>query len=458
MWIRPRTIRSCVGPVCATVFATCCTMAVGGQCELAKLLTPDPSESGNFARSVAIDGTYLLVGMPGADVGFENAGAAYLFELVDRDAQLDRSLFASDAAAGDDFGWSVSISGDTAVVGSEEAEHEGVPTGAAYVYERDHGERDPWGEAAKLVPDNGEPWGRFGTDVAISGDTIVVGARYTDPGGAAYIFYRDPEDRTVWTQVAKLVGDAGSELGYAVAIDGDTAVVGDWPDKVAYVYQRDSGGPDKWGEVSRLAPDDDDTDSYFGYSVGVSGDTAVVGAWGDGAFHIFERDFGGTDNWGKVQQFHEGYQLGLGIGIDGDTIIAGARLDDDGGSQAGAAYLYRRAASNPNLWYEVDKFIAADATWQDEFGRSAAVSGDTVLIGANMDDAPVEDSGSAYAFEVPPIGDVDGDCMVGPHDLVLMLGAWGDCPAPWDCTHCYDLDGDCTIGSGDLIILLGNWG
>ncbi len=199
----------------------------------------------------------------------------------------DRKLLASDGAGGDYFGRSVSVSGDMAVVGAYGDDENGSYGGSAYVYVRRGG---VWTEESKLTASGGVADDRFGTSVSVSGDTAVVGAPYDDDNGSdsgsAYVYVRRGG---VWTEESKLRASDGAaydNFATSVSVGGDTAVVGAYRDDdhgagsgSAYVYVR-SGGV--WTEASKLTAGDGAAGDRFGYSVSVSGDNAVVGAPYDG--------------------------------------------------------------------------------------------------------------------------------------------------------------------------------
>ena len=160
---------------------------------------------------------------------------------------------------------------------------------------------------------------------------------------------------TSFIEVKKLLAldaNAGDEFGISVAVSGDTAVVGAEGDAgagnwagAAYVLQRDQGGADNWGEVKKLTASDAEDEDFLGVTVAVSGDTAVVGAGGEdsggsraGAAYVFQRDEGGADNWGEVKKLTASDAqaedwFGLSIAISGDTIVVGARKEDEGGTE-----------------------------------------------------------------------------------------------------------------------------
>ena len=348
------------------------------------------------------------------------------------DSLATSKLTASDAEAYDTFGISVAVSGDTAVVGAWFEDAGGRNAGAAYIFRRDHGGTDSWGQVKKLAASDAQAGDQFGFSVAVSGDTAVVGASGEDAGGtqlgAAYIFRRDHGGTDSWGQVKKLSASdarAGDQFGFRVAVSGDTAVVGASGEDgrgsnagAAYVFQRDQGGTDNWGQIKKLSASDAQAGDRLGISVAVSDDTAVVGAYLEdaggtqlGAAYIFRRDQGGTDNWGQVKKLtasdaQVGDWFGISVAVSGDIAVVGAYLEDAGGTQveaaygrnAGAAYIFRRDQGGAGNWGQVKKLAASDAHAGDQFGFSVAVSGDTAVVGANLEGAGGINAGAAYAF------------------------------------------------------------
>ena len=355
---------------------------------------------------VIIAAGVLLFGPAGFGPEPQSAEAALLGEV--------KKLLASDAQDGDFFGFSVAVSGDTAVVGADFEDAGGLQAGAAYIFQRDQGGTENWGQVTKLLAADAQAGDIFGISVAISGDTAVVGAPGQDAGGsdagAAYIFQRDQGGADNWGQVTKLLASdavANQQFG-RVAISGDTAVVG--ARAAAYVFQRNQGGADNWGEVKKLTASDAQAGDRFGQSVAISGDTAVVGAPREdaggtdaGAAYVFQRDQGGAGNWGEVTKLtasdaQEGDQFGILVAVSGDTAVVGAYLEDAGGADAGAAYVFQRDQGGADNWGEVTKLLASNAQAGDLFGWSVAISGDTAVVGAFGEDAGGSDAGAAYVF------------------------------------------------------------
>ena len=337
--------------------------------EVKKLLASNAGVGDRFGRSVAVSGDTVVVGAPGGLGIAIKAGAAYVFQRDEGGAgnwgEVTK-LTASDAQIGDRFGNSVAVSGDTAVVGAYREDAGGTDAGAAYVFQRDQGGPGNWGEVKKLTASDAQDIDEFGISVAVSGDTAVVGAHLADAGGnnagAAYFFERDQGEANNWGEVKKLTAsDArfGDNFGISVALSGDIAVVGATGEDTggnfagaAYVFQHIQGGLGNWGEVKKLTASNAANIDRFGWSVAVSGDTAVVGALGEnsggsdaGAAYTFERNQGGPGNWGEVQQLlasdaEAGDSFGVGVAVSGDTAIVGATGEDAGGSNAGAAYVF----------------------------------------------------------------------------------------------------------------------
>ncbi len=392
--------------------------------EDAKLTASDAAADDSFGHAVAISGDTALVG---AHVDDSLQGSAYIFERnqggVDTWGQVAK-LTASDGVGGDQFGYSIALSGDTALVGAYLDDDGGSASGSAYIFERDQGGADNWGEVAKLTASDGAADDYFGYCVSVSGNTALVGSLFNDDGGnasgSAYIFERDQGGADNWGQLKKLTASDGAALdlfGNAVALSGDTALVAAYydddngPDSgSAYIFERDQGGTDNWGEAKKLTASDGSTYDYFGFSVALSGDTALVSADEDddegsasGSAYLIERDQGGAGNWGEVKKLTASdgaaYDyFGEFIALSGDTALVGAPYDDDNGASSGSAYVFQRNQGGIGNWGEAAKLTASDGAADDYFGLSVAISGDTVLVGANNDDDDGANSGSAYIY------------------------------------------------------------
>lgn len=348
--------------------------------------------------------TLGALGCAGDEYTPEVSNSATQEEILVEDQLI--KLSSSGASAYDNFGTSLAVDGDTLVVG---AHRDGSNTGSAYVYIRDGA---GWDEQAKLTASDVKPYDYFGFAVDIDGDTAVIGAYLHDGirlnGGAAYVFVREG---SVWTQQAKLrASDAypGQFFGAAVAIDGETIVVGAQGDAAfgtssgaAYVFVR-SGT--KWLQQEKLMPLDGAPYQGFGRAVAIAGDTIMVGAEGDavggknsGAAYVFIRNFGIWTEQDKLKAMDAAPNdnFGHSVALYGETAVVGAPYDDAAGYDAGAVFVYTRDRS---AWLEQDKLLASDATGKENFGWHVAIEGPRIVVGAPRDDGTTLQAGSAYAY------------------------------------------------------------
>jgi hypothetical protein len=258
------------------------------------ILVPPTSSKQAFGFSVGVSGDRVIVG---ADLDSENgsfAGAAYVYQYDGAQWILQQKLLASDGASEDAFGYAVAISGDTVVVGAHSDDDLGEDAGSVYVFQFDGAQ---WVEQAKLHASDSAPFDTFGHAVAISDDTIVVGAMFNDDlgdrSGSAYAYRFDGSQ---WVEQAKLLPSDGAAFDYfgdSVSVSGGNAVIG--ADKngfgvgAAYLFHFDGT---QWTEQGKMVSSDGISDDHFGYSVSVSGDAAVIGAYAQenvkGAAYLFE--------------------------------------------------------------------------------------------------------------------------------------------------------------------------
>ncbi len=342
--------------------------AVAGAQTVAPVQTfeaPDATINARFGYALSATGTHLLVGATNDDEAAAEAGAAYVYAYSGGDWTFEDKLVASEAGPQDLFGSTVALEGDRAVVGAYLADGVTLASGAVYVFERLPSlvGTGTWGEVARLVPSDGDVLDHFGCAVALSGDRILVGATHneapaaspnSDPG-AAYIFERRPDG--TWDEVAKLVPSAlddGHFFGWSVDLDGDRAIVG--------ASQDDTAGP------------------------------------AAGAAYVFERQPDGTWPHQRLSppDLAAGDSFGIGVAIDGDDALVSATGDDVVGSGSGLVYAYRRQPGGG--WAEVDRLIPPELEAGDAFGTGLSLSGRTAVIGAFADDDDGDTAGSAYLY------------------------------------------------------------
>ena len=391
------------------------------QAEIAKLTASDAAGGDQFGHVVAVDGDTMVVGAPRED---SLRGAAYVFV---RDAGVwgeAAKLTASDGAQDDWFGWSVAIDGDTVVVGAFEDDDGASNAGSAYVFSKPAGGWATAASSVKLTASDPAAGDWFGKSVAIDGDTVVVGAENDDDGGtgsgSAYVFSEPAGGWVSATSNVKLTASdpAGSDVfGRSVAINGGTVVVGAGGDDdgaansgSVYVFSEPAGGWATAASSVKLTASDPAADDWFGRSVAIHGATIVVGADLDddggansGSAYVFSEP---ADGWATAASSVKltasdpasADRFGWSVAIDGSTVVVGAYGDDDGGSSSGSAYMFSEPAGGWASATSSAKLTASDPAADDSFGSSVAIHGTTVLVGAHFDDDDGANSGSAYVF------------------------------------------------------------
>ena len=371
--------------------------------EIVKLLASDGAEDDEFGYSIDVVGDTLVIGSHGDD---DDQGSAYVFARAFGTWTQIAKLTASDGDDADHFGLSVALSGNTIIVGSPWSE-------AAYVFVEPS---DGWTNAteiAKLTASDGAAGDYFGQSVSIDGDTVMVGSYNDDDNGAdsgsAYVFVKPDTGWANATETAKLTssdGAANDYFGHAVAVSGDTAVVGayehDSSKGATYVFVKPSDGWSGATETAKLTASDGFILGYLGYSVAIDGDTVMAGAHTDqgtrGAVYAFVEP---SDGWANATETAKitasdessGNMLGYSVALDGDTMVAGAHGHGDNG----ASYVFKKSDTGWADAIEVVRLTASDGADGDQFGWSVALDAGTVKVGARSDDTA---TGSAYAFDV----------------------------------------------------------
>jgi len=414
------------------------------------ILWPGPEpEYDRFGSATAMSGDTMIVGAPGDGdtvTGYIGGwkfgtGAAHVWMRSGTAWTHQAYIKGSNTSQHDFFGISVAISGDTAVIG---AQGDGG-TGAAYVFVRNG---STWSEQARLTASNAEHADLFGGSVAISDETVVVGARreassatsvngdqFDNNGveaGAAYVFVRTG---TTWSQQAYLKASSTSAndlLGWSVAISGDTVIVTAPGDEhgggffgVAHVFTRNGAS---WTQQASLTSS---SNSNFGHAVAMSGDTVAIGAPGEGsggqfagAAYVFARSGTTWSQSAYLKAPHPEFDdnFGNAVAVHGNWVVVGAPLEDSNatgidGNQfdnsvpdSGAAYVFGRAGTT---WIQRAYLKASNTGYEDEFGRAVAVTGSDVVVGAPFEDSysggangdqgnnGASNAGAVYVFNAP---------------------------------------------------------
>lgn len=387
---------------------------------LRKIYPHDGVANLNFGNSISISGGTVVAGAEWGEGVNSHPGLAYVFVKDGSAWTQEARLAASDGTNANRFGCSVSLDGDTVIVGANCDSAKGTASGAAYVFKRSG---TSWTQEAKLVASDGAIGNFFGGSVSLSGDIAIMGAYRNnakgDSSGAAYVFRRTSSG---WTQEAKLVasdGAANDYFGLSVSVNGAIIVVGATGDDdkgsgsgSAYVFTYANKA---WTQEAKLTASDGVAGASFGRSVTVSGDTALVGAdnmdsW-KGAAYAFRRSFNKTTNkyaWRQEAKLvasdgasgnYTGDYLGWSVSLSGNMAVVGSYHCNTRAEASGAAYLFRRytdKSGNTLKWVQKAKLSASDGAAYDYFGIDVSISGETIAMGSLFNNTRGSKSGAAY--------------------------------------------------------------
>ncbi|MBT3233821.1 MAG: T9SS type A sorting domain-containing protein [Calditrichaeota bacterium] len=373
-------------------------------------LTSDSTDTGDrFCCSVSISGDYIIIGADcDENDGRNHAGSAYIFFRGDDGWTEQAKLTAIEIGEFDKFGNSVSIDGNYAIVGAYYWYE-----GQAYIFERNE---DGWGEPQELEAMSNHGPEYFGCSVSINGNYAIVGAyrdrdRQDDPiTGSASIFVRGEDQWTVQELLTSSDAEQYDNFGYSVSISGDYAIIGakgnDDDGSVsgsAYIFVRDG---ENWIEQVKLTASDAAEGDYFGISVFIDGEYAIVGAdcnddggFNSGSAYIFTLE---DDEWVEQTKLtandaSSGDHFGISVSIDEEYATVGSAYTDDNGVQSGSVYIFVRENDE---WFQLQELNASDAREGDLFGRSISIDDGRVVVGAvEGDHGEVEDTGAAYFFQ-----------------------------------------------------------
>jgi hypothetical protein len=358
-----------------------------------KLTALDGVSQADFGKSVAIRGNTVVVGAPTTKVGDNfQQGKVYVFTRSGNQWTQVQGIVANDGAALDHFGSDVSLDGDSMIIGaSEDTIGANTFQGSAYVFVKSGA---TWMQQQKIVGADSGDSDDFGNSVSISGNTVVIGARNNNGTagvnqGAAYVFLRTGTTWTLQKKLLPLVPGGFEQFGFDVSLSGDTVIVGKRSSSPVYVFLR-SGTT--WTEQARIFPADNPGNTDFGFSVSLDGERAAIGSVStigsknkQGAVYVFDRS--GT-TWTQTEKLlaTDGLAndfLGYSVGVSGKSVIGGALLDDEGANSAqGAAYVFQQPEFQLNLTISLNPINKqVTLTWDAQPGRLYAVKASANLNG-----------------------------------------------------------------------------
>ncbi|HRX87202.1 MAG TPA: S8 family serine peptidase, partial [Phycisphaerae bacterium] len=407
-----------------TVPDTCDT----GVAELGRFVPADVQAGDEFGTGVAVEGAFAMINALQSNTAGDASGAVYVYHYAAGAWNPWQKLAPADLHAGDRLGWAIEMDGPRAVISAHVADAPQVDSGAAYFYELENGQ---WTERQKLSPPDGGSGDRFGAELALDGDWLVIGSFYHDGiapnGGAAYVFHFNDDQ---W-QFSKKISPAGTAegdwAGRAVGLSGTTLAIG-IPNagvlnsgKVA-IYEFD--GAD-WVFSQNLLPPSV-TGLMFGMALDLEDDTLVVGAPAlnaaslEGRAFVYRRDSG---SWVLDEELSNagvslGAEFGFSVAIGDGRILVGAVRDDTLAALGGSAFLFTNDADG---WTGAKRFYASGTSSNSLFGHDVAIFGNSMLLGARQESAAGDQSGAAYFFRFNE--DCDGDGRLD----VCNFEAGGDC-------------------------------
>ncbi|MCH2134748.1 MAG: FG-GAP repeat protein, partial [Phycisphaerales bacterium] len=372
----------------------------------------DAAAQDEFGESVALDGNYAIIGSDNDDTFM---GCAYIFERqAGGDWNQVQRLISTERAEGDFFGCSVAISGDLAVVGARGEDGSSTNSGAIYIFERQF--NGTWEQVARLTGDDTGSGDQLGCSVAISGELVLAGAKSHfvsgTRAGSAYLFERSISGN--WSQALEFNAPViveNAEFGSAVVLEGTTALIGAHSDLhdgartgSAYVFQLLDNG--LWSSPITLNASDGSDGDRFGYSLGLSGDCAVISAYystadatNSGSAYVFDLQADGT--WEETAKLTASDAdtsdfFAKTTAIEGDIILVGAYADNDNGPNSGSAYMFQKRSDGS--WYEAHKFIHPNGDEYQSYGHKVAIFDNTAMISVYRDNDPDIGAGTGSVF------------------------------------------------------------
>ncbi len=381
-----------------------------------KTTNSDGTTADPFAASLGSSYNFVVAGTPYDSGAVTHSGSAYLYARNQGGqgawGQFKKLVGTNSASAQDQFGCAVAISGNTIVVGALGASSNGVASGVAYIFEMNQGGSNVWGQVTRLVPPDGAAGDQFGQSVAIDGDTVVVGAHKNHVGaprtGSAYVFGRNQGGTEQWGLVKKISASDGldsDDFGCSVGISADTVVVGSQFNPstgnkagAAYVFGRNQGNPNAWGQVRKIVASDAAANAAFGHVVGISGDLVVSGAPSDvgngtfcGSAYAFSRNQNGANLWGQVNKMvpadgGSGNQFGLAAGVDNGVAAVGSNGGSESLAQSGATYVYAGSVPGVTAWSLVRKIQPVLPDTFAQYGFAVALNQGTLAVDAHYND------------------------------------------------------------------------
>jgi hypothetical protein len=368
-----------------------------------KLFIADGAEDDYFGFSVGVSGNRIIIGMHG-----DGTGSVFIYEKdevlntwIQSNKLIPKTLSVR-------FGYSVSIDNNTAIIGM----NDNIAMGSAYIFEFEEFSGN-WIESARLRAEGGVTSDHFGFSVSVKGNRALIGTSTPsiNRNGRAYIFDFDSVSE-LWVQTQEIEANDGSAndyFGRSISLSENRVFIGAYGDEdygeksgSSYIFELNN---DTWSQTVKSTTGDSSTGDNFGFAVSIYGNRALVGASGDdtnaiqaGAAYIFDLDII-SGEWLLTDKLYandgtDGESFGYSVSLFENRALIGAKYDD-----AGSAYIFELNIST-GLWEQSAKITADDGAWPDRFGHSVSLYGDKAIVGAYNHDDVLSNSGSAYIFDL----------------------------------------------------------
>jgi len=378
-----------------------------------QFLASDGVHADDFGHSVSLSGNRVAIGAQLTDKTASNTGSVYVYEL-DTGVWQETIIVELAPISSNNFGSAVSIQNNRLIVGAQQAIVDSSRKGSVTIYEYNTA-TNVWDFFDQIVAADGKSSDYFGDVVGLSSNRIIVGAPLSDDNGSqsgsAYIFDLDGS----WQQTQKVVtqGAADDNFGYAVSMDGSRALIGAPFDGengsrsgAAYIFDYVNG---QWSQSVKLLASVSDLN--FGSAVSLSGNRALIGAnrisaVSSGSAYIF--DFDGS-TWNETVILDSALlsdEFAISVSLSGDRALVGASSDNGEDSQSGSVYVFEKLLSG---WQQTDKLIDNNGVRFDNFGGSVSLLGDRALVGALSKDDEINGisrAGAAFIYDYDSTNDV----------------------------------------------------
>ena len=385
-------------------------LLIGSVYSESKVFASDAESGDSFGRAVSNCAEWFVVGANRDDDNGQNSGSVYVYKENGYGELDEYKIIPNDGDYNEYFGKSLVISDDWLVVSSIYDDENGEKSGSVYVF---YYNGLDWIESAKINPEDGDAYDRFGYSVDLFENRIIVGSVYDDDygenSGSVYIYFFNGTDWVFEDKINSIYQEAEDHFGKSSSIYNNIIAVGSYADDngeenvgsvSVFIFDGNS-----WIETQKIFSSDASANDYFGNEVEIFYNRLIVGSYyadniydNSGSVYVYELTDENIFEFDiKINAFDEylNDNFGQSIAIYENFIAVGS-LNDDNGTNSGAVYVYELIDNE--IVYEL-KFIPEDSGEYDEFGSSVSIFNNQLIAGSQLDDDMGYDAGSAYIYQ-----------------------------------------------------------